>query len=65
MLAKVLHKQIISFIESRKVLSPLQFGFRRMVYAQDAIVFFLELVQNGTDKSYIVHAVLLGLSKIF
>ena len=64
-LEKCLHKQITAYAESRGILTPLQFGFRSKVSAQDAILYFIETIQHEIEIGNIVHAVLLDLSKAF
>ena len=47
------------------VTTPLQFGFRSKVFAQDAILYLIETIQHEIEVGNIVHAVLLDLSKAF
>ena len=44
-LEKRLHKQITAYAENRGILTPLQFGFRLKVSAQNAILYFIETIQ--------------------
>ena len=64
-LEKCLHKQPTAYAESRGILTPLQFGFRSKVSAQDAILYFIETIQHEIEIRNIVHAVLLDLFKAF
>ena len=47
------------------MLTPLQFGFRSKVAAQDAILCFIETIQYEIEIDNTVHAVLLVISKAF
>ena len=49
----------------KSLLAPLQFGFRKKVSVEDALLFFSESVQQVIQDGKIVHAVLLDLSKAF
>ena len=53
-----MHKEL-PHAESRGILTPLQFGFRSKVSAQDAILYFIETIQHEIEIGKIVHAVLL------
>ena len=64
-LEKCLHKQITTYAESRVLLTPLQFGFRSKVSAQDASLYFIETIQHEIEIGIVVYAVLLDLSKAF
>ena len=64
-LEKCLHKQLTAYAENRGKLTPLQFGFRSKVSAQDVILYFIETIQYEIETGNIVHAVLLDLSKAF
>ena len=60
-----MHKQITAYAENCGILTPLQFGFRSEVSAQDGILCFIETIQHEIEIGNIVHAVLLDLSKSF
>ena len=62
-LEKCMHRQITAYIEDKNLLAPLQFGFRKKVSAQDALLFFTESVQKEIQNGKIIQAVLLDLSK--
>ena len=47
------------------MLTPLQFGFRSQVAAQDAILNFIETIPYEIEIGNIVHAVLVYISKAF
>ena len=64
-LEKCIHRQITAYIEEKNLLAPLQFGFRKKVSVEDAVLFFTESVQQEIQDGKIVHAVLLDLSKAF
>ena len=53
-LDKCLHKQITAYAENRGMLTPLQFGFRSKVSAQDVILSFIETIQHEIEIGNIV-----------
>ena len=62
---KSIHRQITADIEEKRLLAPLQFGIRKKVSVEDAVLFFTESVKQEIQVGKIVHAVLLDLSKGF
>ena len=46
-------------------MTPFQFGFRKNISTQDALVYVTENIRNQIDSKKIVHAALLDLSKAF
>ena len=46
-------------------MTPFQFGFRKNISTQDALVYGTECIRNQIDSKKIVHAALLDLSKAF
>ena len=46
-------------------MTPFQFGLRKNISTQDALVYVTESIQNQIDSKKIVHAALLDLSKSF
>ena len=62
---KILHAQINQYLSSKKLLSPLQFGFREKISTQDALIYFTETIRKHVDKNDSVYSVCLDLSKAF
>ena len=59
---KILHAQIT---EHFQIMTQFQFGFRKNISTQDALVYVTESIRNQIDSKKIVHAALLDLSKVF
>ena len=62
---KLLHKQIIQYLSSNKLLSPLQFGFCEKILTQDALIYFTESIRNYVDEPDTIYSVCIDLSKAF
>ena len=62
---KILHAQITEHLDKFQIMTPFQFGFRKNISTQDALVYVTESIQNQIDSKKIVHAALLDLSKAF
>ena len=60
---KILHAQIL--LDKFQTMTPFQFGFRKNISIQDALVYVTESIRNQIDSKKIVHAALLDLSKAF
>ena len=65
MFEKHLHKQIIQYLSSDKLLSPLQFGFREKRSTQDALIYFTESIRKHVDENDTIYSVCIDLSKEF
>ena len=62
---KILHAQITEHLDKFQIMTPFQFGFRKNISTQDALVYVTESIRNQIDSKKIVHAALLDLSKAF
>ena len=62
---KILHAQITEHLDKFQIMTPFQFGFRKNISTQDALVYGTESIRNQIDSKKIVHAALLDLSKAF
>ena len=62
---KLLYNRLISFLESNRLLSPSQFGFRKGISTCDAINNLLNSIYNSMGKNNYMGAVFLDLSKAF
>ena len=62
---KILHAQITEHLDKFQIMTPFQFGFRKNISTQDALVYVTESTRNQKDLKKIVHAALLDLSKAF
>ena len=62
---KILHAQITEHLDKFQIMTPFQFGFRKNISTQDALVYVTESIRNQIDLKKIVHAALLDLSKAF
>ena len=60
---KLLHKQIIQYLSSNKLLSPLQFGFCEKISTQDALIYFTESIRKHVDEPDTIYSVCIDLSK--
>ena len=64
-LEKVVHKQIYEYLETNKLLSPNQFGFRRSRSTQHAVTYFSDYVRKHMDDGEYTGAVFVDLKKAF
>ena len=62
---KLLHKQIIQYLSSDELLSPLQFGFREKTSTQDALIYFTESIRKHVDENDTIYSECKDLSKAF
>ena len=62
---KILHAQRTEHLDKFQIMTPFQFGFRKNISTQDALVHVIESIRNRIDSKKIVHAALLDLSKAF
>ena len=56
---------MIEFIEQNNILSTNQFGFRKGLSTEAAIIQFIDKVHNGLNKRHYTVAVFMDLSKAF
>ena len=62
---KIVHKQLMNFLDENKLLSTRQFGFRAKMSTELAATLLLDDVRNNVDKGKLVGAVFIDLSKAF
>ena len=62
---KVIREQIMEYLNKNKLLSQVQFGFRKNFSATDALVNAMEKIREEIDCNQIVTAAFLELSKAF
>ena len=62
---KIFNAQITEHLDKFQIMTPFQFGFRKNISKQDALVYVTESIRNQIDSKKIVHAALLDLSKAF
>ena len=62
---KLMCNRLNSYVEKNNILSSTQFGFRKGISTEDAILEFLEDAYNSINKSEYLAAVCLDLSKAF
>ena len=62
---KVIREQIMEYLNKNKLLSQVQFGFRKNFSASDALVYATEKIRKEIDCNQIVTAAFLDLSKAF
>ena len=56
---------MIEFINRNNILSPNQFGFRKGLSTESAIIKFIDNVHNGLNKRHHTVAIFMDLSKSF
>ena len=62
---KCVHAQITNHLESNKLLSENQFGFRKYLSTEIATAYFTDQIRKAMDNGYYVGAVYIDLSKAF
>ena len=62
---KIVHKKIISFLDKFKVLSDSQFGFRKNMSTETALLNFTDSIYEGLNSKDNVGAIYMDLSKAF
>ena len=62
---KLLHKPIIQYLSSNKLLYPLQFGFREKISTQDALFCFTKSIRKHVDNNEGNYSGCIDLSKAF
>ena len=56
---------MIEFIDQNNILSPNQFGFRKGLSTESAIIQFIDSVHKGLNKRHHTVAIFMDLSKAF
>ena len=59
------HAQLSSFLETEKLISPFQFGFRKGKSTEHAAITLLDNIRDLIDQGNVVGACFLDLSKAF
>ena len=62
---KIIYDRLYSFITSRKILSPTQFGFRKMYSTSHAVNHSIDLIKNFQIKGKDTIGIFIDLSKAF
>ena len=62
---KIIHRQIMNYLNKNKLLTKFQFGFRPGMSTELAAALLTDNIRNHVDKGYLVGAVFLDLSKAF
>ena len=64
-LKKIVHKQLIAFIEKSNLINSHQFGFRNKMCTEHAVTLLLDSVRQKVDKGNMVGACYVDFSKAF
>ena len=64
-LEKIVHKQLSEYLETNKLLSDAQYGFRRGRSTKDAVTLFLDHIRSNMDASRCTGTLYLDLCKAF
>ena len=62
---KLVHQQLMKFLDENRFLSEFQFGFRWKMSTELAATLFLDNIRKNVDKGYMVGATFVNLSKAF
>ncbi|CAB4036437.1 Hypothetical predicted protein, partial [Paramuricea clavata] len=62
---KIVHRQLMSFLDKNSLLSEFQFGFRRGLSTELATTLLLDDIRREVDSGKLVGAVFIDLSKAF
>ena len=62
---KIVHKQLITFLEENKLLNSHQFGFRNKMSTEHAVTIFIDSIRKKVDQGNLVGACFIDLSKAF
>ena len=64
-LEKIIYNRMIEFIDQNEILSSNQFGFRKGLSTESAIIQFINNIHNGLHYKHNTVAVFMDLSKAF
>ena len=64
-LERIIYNRMIVFIDNNNILSSNQFGFRKGLSTESAIIQFIDKIHNGLNKRHHTIAVFMDLSKAF
>ena len=59
---KIVHNQMVSFLDKFNILSTSQFGFRKTMSTESALLNFVDFIHNGLDKKENVGAIYIWIS---
>ena len=62
---KMINARMVEFLESRRLLSPTQFGFRRGMSTDQAVLFLVTFVNDALDAGWKAASVFLDIVKAF
>ena len=62
---KVIYNRMISFIDKNNIFSPTQFGFRKGMSTETALIDYIDSIHSGLNKKHYIISVLMDLSKAF
>ena len=62
---KVIHKQLMTFLEEKNLIYKYQFGFRGGMSTEQAVTLFLDEIRSNVDKGRLVGACFIDLKKAF
>ncbi|CAF4841982.1 unnamed protein product [Pieris macdunnoughi] len=64
-LEKIINKRLMNYLNTFNILSPSQYGFRRDLSTEDAVLDLTSLITNAVDKNKKCAAVFLDMKKAF
>ena len=62
---RIVHKQLMNFLEENNLLYSHQFGFRKGMSTEQAVTLFLDEIRSNVDKGKLTGACFIDLSKAF
>ena len=62
---KVIYNRMISFIDKNSIFAPTQFGFRKGMSPETALIDYITGIQSGLNKKHFTISILMDLSKAF
>ncbi len=62
---RIIYDKMITFIDKNKIFSDTQFGFRRKMSTETALLKFMDYVHNGLASKHYIGTVFMDLSKAF
>ena len=65
MIEKAVHRQVMAFLEAKKLISQSQFGFRPKLSTELAATFLFDNIRQHVDEGNLVGATFIDLSKAF
>ena len=62
---KIVHRQLITFLEENNLIYSNQFGFRKGISTEQAVILFLDEIRSNVDKGRLIGACFVDLTKAF